>query len=99
MNANAYTLSKPDRISDQGYSWPQFAVHTGSIVYNVSMAWYYNHLLNKAYTMEIEYTYEQIQTIKQERLKHTILGVLMSGVLIACAISSLRNNERETRSR
>ena len=95
MNSNAYTFSKPVRISNQGYPWPQFAVHSVSMVYNVSMALYCNHLLKKADTMEVQYTAEQIQTIKQEHLKHTILGVLMSGVLIACAISSMRNNERE----
>lgn len=61
------------------------------------LAWYYNYLLGKAYTRDVQYTAEQIQTIKQERLKHTILGVLMSGILIACAISSMRNNEREER--
>lgn len=95
MNSNAYTFLNPVRISNQGYPWPQFAVHSVSMVYNVSMAWYYNNLLKKAYTMEADYTYEQIQTIKQERLKHTISGVLMGVVLIACAISSMRNNERE----
>ena len=95
MNANAYTFSKPARISNQGYLWPQFAVHSVSMVYNVSMVLYYNHLLNKAYTMETECTYEQIQPIKQERLKHTISGVLMGVLLIVGAISYLQNNERE----
>lgn len=97
MSANAYTFSKPARISNQGYPWPQFAAHTGSMVYNVSMELYYNHLLNKAYTMETEYTYEQIQTIKHERLKHTISGVLTGVLLIVGAISYLQNNEREER--
>ena len=95
MNTNEYTFSKPARISNQGYPWPQFAVHSVSMVYNVSMAWHYNYLLSKAYTMGIEYTYEQIQTIKRERLKHTISGVLAGVLLIAGAISSMRNNERE----
>lgn len=36
MNSNAYTFSKPVRISNQGYPWPQFAVHSVSMVYNVS---------------------------------------------------------------
>ena len=95
MKTNAYTFSKPSRISNQGYHWPQFAVHTGSMVYNVSMAVFYNYLLNKAYTMETEYTYEQIQTIKHERLKHTISGVLTGVLLIVGAISAIQNNERE----
>ena len=85
----------PARAQNQNGSLFLFAAHTGSMVYNISMEFYYNHLLKKADTMEVQYTAEQIQTIKQERLKHTILGVLMSGVLIACAISSMRNNERE----
>ena len=97
MKTNAYTFSMPARISDQGHPWPQFAVHTVSMVYNISMAWYYNYLLNKAYTMETECTYEQIQTIKQERLKHTIFGVLTGVLLIAGAISSMRNNESDRR--
>ena len=87
----------PVRTQNQNDSPFIFATHTISMVYNVSMAWYYNYLLKKAYTMESEYTYEQIQTIKQERLKHTVSGVLMAGVLIACAISSMRNNEMEER--
>ena len=95
MNTNEYTFSKPARISDQGHPWPQFAEHSVSMVYNVSMAWYYNYLLNKAYTMETEYTYEQIQTIKHERLKHTIFGVLTGVLLIAGAISAIQNSERE----
>lgn len=97
MNAKAYTFSKPARIPNQGYPWPQFAVHSVSMVYNVSMAWHYNYLLNKAYTMGIEYTYEQIQTIKRERLMHTISGVLTGVLLIAGVISYLQNNEREER--
>ena len=97
MNTNEYTYSKPVRITSQDYSWTQFAVHSVSMVYNVSMELYYNHLLNKAYTMETEYTYEQIQTIKRERLKHTISGVLTGVLLIVGAISYLQNNEREER--
>ena len=95
MNTNEYTFSKPARITSQGYPWPQLAVHSVSMVYNISMAGYYNYLLNKAYTMETEYTYEQIQTIKRERLMHTISGVLTGVLLIAGAISYLQNNERE----
>ena len=85
----------PVRTQNQNDSPFIFATHTISMVYNVSMAWYYNYLLKKAYTMESEYTYEQIQTIKRERLKHTISGVLAGVLLIAGAISSMRNNERE----
>lgn len=87
----------PARTQNQNDSPFHFAAHTGSMVYNVSMAWYYNYLLKKAYTMEAEYTYEQIQTIKQERLKHTISGVLIGVVLIACVISCLQNNEIDKR--
>lgn len=87
----------PARAQNQNDSPFLYAAHAGYMVYNVSMACYYNYLLGKAYAMGAEYTYEQIQTIKQERLKHTISGVLMAGVLIACAISSMRNNEREER--
>ena len=47
--------------------------------------------------METEYTYEQFQTIKQERLKHTIFGVLTGVLLIAGAISAIQNTEREER--
>lgn len=87
----------PVRTQNQNDSPFIFATHTISMVYNVSMAWYYNYLLKKAYTMEADYTYEQIQTIKQERLKHTISGVLMGVVLIACAVTCMRNDEREKR--
>lgn len=87
----------PARVQNKNDSPFLFAAHTGSMVYNISMEFYYNHLLKKADTMEVQYTAEQIQTIKQERLKHTISGVLMGVVLIACAISNMRNNEREER--
>lgn len=90
MNTNEYTFSKPVRILNRDHPWPQFAVHSVSMVYNISMAWHYNYLLNKAYTMETEYTYEQIQTIKRERLKHTISGVLTGVLLIAGAISAIQ---------
>lgn len=85
----------PARAQNQNGSPFLFAAHTGYTVYNVSMELYYNHLLKKADTKEAQYTAEQIQTIKQERLKHTVSGVLMGVILIACAISSLRNDERE----
>lgn len=94
MNVNT-NWAMPARTQNQNGSLFLFAAHTGSMVYNVSMAWYYNYLLGKAYTRDAQYTAEQIQTIKQELFKHTISGVLMAGILIACAISSMRNNERE----
>ena len=87
--------AKSTKVSSHDYSWTHVALHTLSMGCDFSMALYYNYLLRKAYDMGAEYTYEQIQTIKQERLKHTISGVLMAGVLIASAISSMRNNERE----
>lgn len=65
MIANT-NLAMPARAQNQNGSLFLFAAHTGSMVYNVSMAWYYNYLLKKAYAMGAEYTYEQIQTIKQE---------------------------------
>ena len=84
----------PARAQNQNGSLFLFAAHTGYMVYNVSMELYYNHLLKKADTREAQYTAEQIQTIKQERLKHTISGVFKGVGLIICCILIMQDCDK-----
>lgn len=96
MNVNT-NWANPVKVLTQDYPWARVALHTLSMGYDFSMAWYYNNLLERIEMNPGYATDKMVQTIKDERLKHTISGVLMGGILIACAISSLRNDEREKR--
>ena len=63
------------------------STHAVSMGYNVSMLWYYNYQL----AMAPEYmTAEQIQAMKQERIKHTVLLSLECLGLIAAGICALQ---------
>lgn len=94
MNVNT-NWAMQAKVSNQGYSWAHVAVHTISIGYDFSMALYYNNLLERI-EMNPEYaTDKMVQTIKDERLKHTISGALTGIALIIVGISCLQNGRDE----
>ena len=83
------------KVSNQGYSWARVALHTLSMGYDFSMAWYYNNLLERIEMSPGYATDKMVQTIKDERLKHTISGVLTGMALIIVGISCLQNGRDE----
>ena len=85
----------PVKYSNQDYPWARVALHTLSMGYDFSMAWYYSNLLNRIEMNPGYATDKMVQTIKDERLKHTISGVLTGMALIIVGISCLKNNEKE----
>lgn len=94
MNANT-NWAIPVKYSNKGYSWAYVAAHTLSMGYDISMALYYNNLLERI-EMNPEYaTDKMVQTIKRERLKHTISGALTGIALIFVGISCIRNGRNE----
>ena len=94
MNVNT-NWAMQAKVSNQGYSWAHVALHTLSMGYDISMALYYNNRLRRI-EMNPRYASDKmVQTIKDERLKHTISGVLTGMALIIVGISCLKNNEKE----
>ena len=91
MVANKDMFSKPAKVSNQGYSWVHVAAHTISIGYDFSMALYYNNLLERIEMNPGYASDKMVQTIKDERLKHTISGALTGLGLIFGAIACKRN--------
>ena len=95
MEANKNMFSKPAKVSNQDYSWPHVAAHTISIGYDFSMALHYNNLLERI-EMNPGYAIDKMaQTIKYERLKHTISGALTGIALIIVGISCIQNSSDE----
>ncbi len=94
MNVNT-NWAKSAKVSNQDYPWAHVALHTLSMGYDFFRALYCNNLLERI-EMKPEYaTDKMVQTIKDERLKHTISGVLTGMALIIVGISCLKNNEKE----
>lgn len=94
MNVNT-NWAMQAKVSNQGYSWVHVALHTLSMGYDISMALYYNNRLRRI-EMNPRYASDKmVQTIKDERLKHTISGVLTGMALIIVGISCLQNGRDE----
>lgn len=96
MNVNT-NWAKSAKVSNQDYPWAHVALHTLSMGYDFFRALYCNNLLERIEMTPGYASDKMVQTIKDERLKHTISGVLTGVILIAGAISSMRNSEREVR--
>lgn len=77
MNEHIDILLTTAKVASRNNQWASLATHTISMSYNVSMLWHYQYELGLASAMGPNYlTAEQIQRLKQERLKHTVLGLL-----------------------
>ena len=94
MNVNT-NWAMQAKVSNQGYSWAHVALHTLSMGYDISMALYYNNRLRRIEMNPRYATDKMVQTIKDERLKHTISGVLTGMALIIVGISCLQNGRDE----
>lgn len=94
MNVNT-NWAVPEKVSNQCFSWAHVAVQTLSMWYDFSMALYYNNLLERIEMNPGYATDKMVQTIKDERLKHTISGALTGIGLIIVAISCLQNGRDE----
>lgn len=95
MNKVNTNWANPAKVSNQDYSWVHVALHTLSMGYDISMALYYNNRLRRN-EMNPRYASDKmVQTIKDERLKHTISGVLTGMALIIVGISCLQNGRDE----
>ena len=79
------------KIATRNNPWAHLTTHAFSMGYNTSMLWHYNYQLAMAQTMGPGYmSADQIQTMKQERIKHTILLGIESLGLIVSGICSLQ---------
>lgn len=91
MNVNT-NWAMQAKVSNQGYSWAHVALHTLSMGYDFFRALYCNNLLERI-EMNPRYASDKmVQTIKDERLKHTISGALTGIALIFVAISCIQNS-------
>ena len=66
--------AKSAKVSNQDYSWAHVALHTLSMGYDITMTLYNNNLLERIEMTPGYATDKMVQTIKDERLKHTISG-------------------------
>ena len=95
MNKVNTNWANPAKVSNIGYSWANIGLHTLSMGYDISMALYYNNRLRRI-EMNPRYASDKmVQTIIDERLKHTISGVLTGMALIIVGISCLQNGRDE----
>jgi hypothetical protein len=87
MNEHIDILLTTAKVASRNNQWASLATHTISMGYNVSMLWHYQYELGLASAMGPSFmTAEQIQRLKQERLKHTVLGLLDGmGVFLSAA--------------
>lgn len=94
MNVNT-NWAVPEKVSNQGYSWVHVAAHGISMGYDFSRVLYCNNLLERIEMTPGYATDKMVQTIKDERLKHTISGVLTGMALIIVGISCIQNSRDE----
>lgn len=96
MNVNT-NWAKSAKVSNQDYPWAHVALYTLSMGYDFFRALYCNNLLERIEMNPRYATDKMVQTIKDERLKHTISGALTGIALIFVGISCIRNGRNETR--
>ena len=95
MSKNADMFSKSIKVSNQGYSWVHLGMHTLSMGYDISMALYYNNLLERIEMTPGYATDKIVQNIKDERFKHAISGALTGIALIIVGISCIQKSRDE----
>ena len=91
MNEHIDILFTTVKCATRNNPWAHLTTKAFSMGSNTSMLWHYNYHLAMAQTMGQGYiSPEQIQTMKQERIKHTILLGIESLGLIVAGICSLQ---------
>ena len=93
MNEHIDLLFTTAKIATRNNPWVHLTTQTISMGYNASMIWHYNYQLAMAQAMGPGYLpEEQIQVMKQDRIKHTVLLSLEGLGLIVAGICSLRQS-------
>ena len=96
MNEHIDILLTTAKCATRNDPWAHLVTQSFSMGYNVSMLWGYQYLLAQATAMGSgRVTPEQINTIRQECVKHTILGLLDGLGLIFSAIGSLQEGKNQ----
>lgn len=91
MNEHIDIVLTTAKVASRNNQWSSLATHTISMSYNVSMIWHYHYQLGLASAMVPYYmTPEQIQNFKQERLNHTVLGILDGVGLFLSAVEAMQ---------
>ena len=90
MYENLDILLTTAKVASRNNPWAHLATHTISMSYNLSMLWHYQYQLNLANAQGFGcLSQDQIQSMKQECVKHTILGILDGLGLLISAIDSI----------
>ena len=93
MNEHIDILLTTSKLATRNYPWAHLATQTVSMGYNASMLWHYNYQLAMAQAMGPGYLPEgQIQAMKQDCIKHTVLLGIECLCLIAVGICSLQES-------
>ena len=93
MNEHIDLLLTSAKIASRNDPKAHLATQAVSLGYNASMLWRYNYLLAMAQTVGPGYlSIEQIQAMKQDRIKHTVLLSIDCLGLIAAGICSLQGS-------
>lgn len=96
MNEHIDVLLTTAKFANQNNQWANIATHTISMAYNVSMLWHYNYQLGMVSAIGPGYlAAEQVQTLKQERIKHTVLLTLDCLGLLLTSFAALHENQRK----
>ena len=95
MNEHIDILLTSAKIASRNNPWANLATHSISMAYNASMLWHYNYQLAMAQTMGPGYmSAQQIQAMRQDRIKHTALLLIESVGLFAAGICALQGGGR-----
>lgn len=94
MNESIDVLLTTAKMATRNNPAAHLATQAVSMGYNASMLWHFNYQLALAQAMDPGYLpAEQIQAMKQERIKHTVLlslegiGLIVAGI---CALQGRR---------
>jgi len=91
MNEHIDVLLTTAKVASRNNPWVHLATPTISMGYNVSMLWHYNYQLAMAQAMGPGYMpANQIQAMKQDRIKYTVLLALECAGLIVAGVCSLQ---------
>ena len=93
MNEHIDILLTSAKIASRNNPWANLATHSISMAYNASMLWHYNYQLAMVQTMGPgSMSAQQIQAMRQDRIKHTVL-LSMEGIgLVVAGICALQEH-------
>ena len=92
MNENVDIALTVAKCATWDNPWAHLATHALSMGYNASMLWHYNYQLALARAMGLGK--EQIQSMKQDRIKHTLVLGFECAVMIAAGVVALNESKK-----